>query len=287
MEPTVPKTVVITGTSSGIGRASAERLAKAGFRVFAGVRKEADAAALRAENPAIVPFTIDVADAASIESAKNVVAAQVDALDGLVNNAGIGLAVPMEYVPPDVLRYHFEVNVFGQIAVTQAFLPLIRRARGRIVNIGSVGGHIAIPFGGVLCGSKSAFGAMNDALRLELHAFGIEVCLIEPAAIRTPALEKTLGDVERIIDELPPEGQTRYAGTLREFIRHAYEREVAGSPPDVVADAVHHALTARRPRARYPVGKDALMLSLMPRILPDRLLDRIRFRLFGMQGTGG
>src|SRR5215471_7353856 len=159
------KVVFITGTSTGIGRASALRLTRAGFHVFAGVRKEADAASLRAEEPAITPILMDVADARSIATARATLEAQVDALDGLVNNAGVGLSAPLEFVPVDRLRQHFEVNVFGQIAVTQALLPLIRRARGRIVNMGSVGGHIAIPFGGALSGSKSAFGAMNDSLR--------------------------------------------------------------------------------------------------------------------------
>jgi len=286
MSTTRNPTVVITGTSSGIGRASAARLARAGFRVFAGIREEADAQSLRAEDPAIVPITIDVTDPASIASAKHQLEGELDGLDGLVNNAGIGLTAPMEHVPLDVLRQQFEVNVFGQIAVTQALLPLIRRSRGRIVNMGSVGSHIAIPFGGVLCGSKSALSAMNDALRLELRPFGIHVCLIEPGAINTPAVDKTLGDVERIVQALPPDGRDHYAAMLREFTRRAYERERAGSPPEVVARAVHHALTASKPNIRYPVGKDARVLVTMPRLLPDRWLDAIRLRLFGMRTEG-
>jgi len=286
MSTTRNPTVVITGTSSGIGRASAARLARAGFRVFAGIREEADAQSLRAEDPAIVPITIDVTDPASIASAKHQLEGELDGLDGLVNNAGIGLTAPMEHVPLDVLRRQFEVNVFGQIAVTQALLPLIRRSRGRIVNMGSVASHIAIPFGGVLCGCKSALSAMNDALRLELRPFGIHVCLIEPGAINTPAVDKTLGDVERIVQALPPDGRDHYAAMLREFTRRAYEHERAGSPPDVVARAVHHALTASKPHIRYPVGKDARVLVTMPRLLPDRWLDQIRLRLFGMPTEG-
>ena len=284
MNATRETTIVITGASSGIGRASTLHLARAGLRVYAGVRKDSDAQALRAEHPAIVPIAIDVADAASIAAAKHRLEGEIAGLDGLVNNAGVGLTAPMEYVPLDALRRQFEIDVFGQIAVTQALLPLIRRARGRIVNMGSVGGHIAMPFGGVLCGCKSALRAMNDALRLELRPFGIHVCLIEPGSIRTPAVDKTLGDVDRTIAALPPDGRERYAAMLREFTRRAYERAHHGSPPEVVARAVHHALTAAKPRIRYPVGRDARALVTLPRLLPDRWLDRLRVRLFGMPG---
>ena len=210
------------------------------------------------------------------------VESQIDGLDGLVNNAGVASTAPLEYVPMDKMRREFEVNVFGQIAVTQAFLPLLRRTRGRIVNIGSVGGHLAIPFGGVLNGTKGAFRLMNDALRLELRPFGLHVCLIEPGAIRTPAVDKTLGDVDRDIAALPPEGRTHYEAMMREFSRRAYQREANGSPPEVVAEAIYHALTSPRPRSHYPVGKHARFLVTMPRVLPDRWLDAVRIRLFGM-----
>jgi NAD(P)-dependent dehydrogenase (short-subunit alcohol dehydrogenase family) len=274
------KAVFITGTSSGIGRACAIRLAHDGLRVFAGVRRAGDAPT----GAGITPAVIDVTDAASIAAAVAQVQAAVGTagLDGLVNNAGVGLSAPMEYVSLEVVRRLFEVNVFGQLAVTQAFLPLVRFARGRIVNMGSVGGRIAMPFGGALCASKSALSAMTDALRLELHPFGIYVSLIEPAAIRSPAVDKTLGDVEGAIARLPAEGTARYADMLRVFTRRARRRELDGSPPEEVAAAVHHALTAARPRPHYPVGKHSLFLSTAPRLLPDRLLDRLRLRLFGI-----
>ncbi len=280
-----PRSVVITGTSSGIGRACVMRLARSGFLVFAGVRKQSDADKLRRETGGqVIPVELDVTDDASIRAAVATVRARVTGrgLDALVNNAGIGVVAPVEYVRADVLRRHFEVNVFGQVAVTQAFLPLIREARGRIVNMGSVGSHLAIPFGGVLCGCKSAFRSLNDALRLELHPFGIRVAMIEPGSIRTPAVDKTVGDSEGAVRELPPEGAARYGDMLRELMRRAYEREQNGSSPDVVAEAVHHAITAKHPRARYPVGKGARLLTTMPRLLTDGLLDRIRYRLFGI-----
>lgn len=277
---TTPRTVVITGASSGIGHASALRLASSGFVVFAGARKPSDGERLRREG--VIPVEIDVTDDASIHAAVETVRSHVDGrgLDALVNNAGIGLAAPVEYVPLDVLRKQFDINVFGQIAVTQAFLPLIREARGRIVNMGSVGSHITMPFGGALCATKSAFRSLNDALRLELHPSGIQVVMIEPAAIRTPAVDKTLGDPDGAIRQLPPEGVARYGELLRSFMKRSYDTEQDGSPPDVVAEAVHHALTAAHPRARYPVGKHSTLLTTIPRWLPDGLLDKVRYRLF-------
>jgi NAD(P)-dependent dehydrogenase (short-subunit alcohol dehydrogenase family) len=283
-------TVFITGASSGIGRAAAAELGRMGFYVFAGVRRLEDADRLRGEiGDQIIPVAIDVTDGATISAAAALVAERLGdrGLDGLVNNAGISTATPIEYAPLDVLRHEFDVNVFGQIAVTQAFLPLLRKAHGRIVNIGSVGSHVTIPFGGLLCATKSAFNSLNDALRLELHPFGMHVAMIEPGSIYTPGVEKTLGDVEDTIRKLPPEGASRYGDMLRRFIRRAYERERQGSPPEIVAHAIHHALTARRPHIRYPVGENAWMLVTMPRLLSDRILDRIRFRLFGLSATFG
>jgi NAD(P)-dependent dehydrogenase (short-subunit alcohol dehydrogenase family) len=148
----------------------------------------------------------------------------------LVNVAGIGITRPVEYIKPDDLQEMFDVNVFGQLAVSQAFLPLLRKARGRIVNISSVGAHIAIPFGGLLNASKSAFGLFSDPLRLELHPFGVRLCIIEPGSIKTPAIDKTLGDVEAVIADLPSEGAEQYGEMLRRFNRRAYAREMKGSP---------------------------------------------------------
>jgi NAD(P)-dependent dehydrogenase (short-subunit alcohol dehydrogenase family) len=283
------KAVLITGASSGIGRACAAWLAGKRFRVFAGVRKPSDGDSLRAEiGVAVTPIRIDVTDDATIRAAVETVRALLRGrgLDGLVNNAGIGVTAPVEYISAADLRRQFDVNVFGQIAVTQAFLPLVRQARGRIVNMGSVGSEISIPFGGALCGSKSAFKSLNDALRLELRPFGIHVSLVEPGAIRTPAVDKTL-DVDAIIGALPPEGAERYGEMLRTFVRRGYDREINGSPPVVVAKAVHHALTARRPRTRYPVGADARAMVTLPRILPEPLLDLLRLRQLGLPTAFG
>lgn len=285
MEEILKKSVVITGASSGIGRASVARMVANGWQVFATVRKAADGEQLRADFPgSVVPLILDVRDHAAISAAAATVTAMLNGrgLDGLVNVAGIGVIRPVEYISSEDLRESFEINVFGQVEITEAFLPLIRQAKGRIVNISSVGAHFGIPFGGLLNGSKGAFGLLSDAMRLELRPFGIAVSTIEPASIRTPAVEKTLGDVEGVIRRLPERGAEEYGGMLRAANKRAYEKEMKGSSPDVVAGAVHQALTAERPRARYRVGKGSLLLSVLPRILPDRLLDSLLMRIFGL-----
>jgi NAD(P)-dependent dehydrogenase (short-subunit alcohol dehydrogenase family) len=285
MEAVDKKTVVVTGASSGIGWASVSRLIQFGWRVFATVRKPADGEKLRSEFGAdLEPVTMDVTDRATVVAAAGQVTSQLHGrgLDGLVNVAGIGMVRPVEYVTPGDLQQIFDINVFGQVAVTQAFLPLLRRARGRIVNISSVGAHIAIPFGSALNASKAAFGIISDALRLELRPFGVHVSVIEPGAIRTPAVEKTLGDIETVIANLPAEGAAQYGEIMRRFVTSGYKMEMNGSSPDVVAGAIHHALTARRPRIRYRVGKHAHILTALPRVLPERLLDALLLRMAGM-----
>jgi NAD(P)-dependent dehydrogenase (short-subunit alcohol dehydrogenase family) len=282
--------VVVTGASSGIGRATALLLAARGFRVFAGVRRPIDGSAIENEGAgAVIAIQLDVTDRAMIERAAEAVRERLGGagLYALVNNAGIAQPSPVEYLSDESLRRQFDVNVFGQIAVTQAFLPLIRDARGRIVNIGSVGSHIALPFGGALCASKAAFSSLSESLRLELRSSGIHVCLIEPGAIHTPAVDKTLGDPEQLIRSLPAEGVARYGDSLREFMRRGYSRESKGSPPRVVAEAVLHAITARRPRLRYVVGADARTMIALPRLLPERLLDRVRLRMLGLRSDFG
>jgi NAD(P)-dependent dehydrogenase (short-subunit alcohol dehydrogenase family) len=279
------KAVVVTGASSGIGRACVSRMIQSGWRVFATVRKSQDGDKLQsAFGRDLMPAIMDVTDRASINAAAELVSSQLDGrgLDGLVNVAGIGMVRPVEYVTAVDLQEIFNINVFGQIGVTQAFLPLLRKAPGRIVNISSVGAHIAIPFGSLINASKSAFGTFSDALRLELRPFGVRVCVVEPGAIKTPAVEKTLGNVDAVIANLPASGAAQYGEMMKKFTGRAYAREMNGSPPDVVARAVHHALTARWPRTRYQVGKHANLLATLPRILPDWLLDAILLRIVGL-----
>lgn len=281
----IKKTVVITGASSGIGRSSVMRMSRAGWRVFATVRKSADRDRFLAEQiPGVIPVELDVANRSSIVAAAEQVISELSGsgLDGLVNVAGIGMVRPIEFATVEDLKEIFEINLFGQIEITQALCRPLREARGRIVNITSIGINVAIPFGGLLNASKSAFAMMSDTMRLELRPFGIRVCNIEPGAIATPAVGKTLGNIEQVIANLPAEGQERYGSMLRTFARQAYDRESKGSSPDVVAEAVHLALTSRRPRIRYRVGKHAKLLATLPRLLPEWLLDDIRLRMFGM-----
>jgi NAD(P)-dependent dehydrogenase (short-subunit alcohol dehydrogenase family) len=284
------RTVVVTGASSGIGRATALRLADRGWHVFATVRREADGTALVADGGgAIAPLLLDVADAASVAAAARVVEARLAGagLDGLVNNAGMGLTAPVEHTAPEAMRRILEVNLVGQLVVIQALLPAVRRAKGRIVNIGSVGDHLSPPFAGPLVASKAGFAALTGSLRLELAAQGIAVVLVEPGAVDTPAVDKTLGEVEATIAALPPDGARLYGAALRRVAAVFMAHEKAGSPPDVVAAAVERALTDRRPRIRYPAGKDALKLTLLARLLPERLLDRAIAAKFGLAPAAG
>jgi NAD(P)-dependent dehydrogenase (short-subunit alcohol dehydrogenase family) len=227
---------------------------------------------------------VDVTDEASIAAAAHSVAQAVGeaGLAGLVNNAGVGVPGPIELIAANDLRRQFEINVFGQVLVTQAFLPLIRQAQGRIINIGSVGGKITMPFGGALCASKYALEAINDALRLELHPWGIHVILVAPASISTPAVDRLVDDSEAIIQQFTPEGHQHYEQAFRNFVNIAVAREKTGSSPEVVAQTVLKALTAKTPKTRYPIGANAKTLTLMSQILPARRLDKIRFKLFGL-----
>lgn len=276
---------VVTGASTGIGRASVAMLVHAGWHVFAGVRRTEDAAELQREFGAeVTPLIMDVTDRTAIANAAEQVGAQVDGrgIDGLVNVAGVGFMRPVEYVTDEEMQNIFRVNVFGQIAVTQAFLPLLRRARGRIVNIGSVGAHIGLPFGGLLNASKSALRSLNDALRLELRSCGVRVSIIEPGAIKTPAVDKTLGDVEGVIRSLPAGGAEEYGAALRTFARRGYALESRGSDPKVVAQVVYEALTETNPKPRYASGKHANILALVGMLVPAVLLDVLLLKALGL-----
>jgi NAD(P)-dependent dehydrogenase (short-subunit alcohol dehydrogenase family) len=265
------RSVVVTGASSGIGRACATRLAAGGWRVFGGVRSAQDADALRGD--VIEPLELDVTDAAQIAAAAEAVGPE---LHGLVDNAGIAIAAPLELVPIDELRHQLEVNVVGQVAVTQAFLPALRRTRGRVVLMGSVGGRSALPFLGPYAASKHALEALADSLRLELRPWGIGVSIVEPASIRTAIWEKGATRADELRDGFPTEAAELYAAPIARFRQVALARG-PGADPDLVAKAVEHALTASRPKARYLVGRDAHLRAWIER-LPTRLRDRVLAR---------
>jgi len=277
------KTVVITGASSGIGQASVSRMSTAGWRVFATVRKQSDRDRLRSQNN-VYPVILDVEDHASISAAAEEVKLRLNGggLDGLVNVAGIGMVRPIEYAPMADVREIFEINFFGQLATIQAFSAMVRKNRGRIVNITSVGVNLAIPFGGLLNSSKCAFGMLSDTLRLELGRFGVRVIAIEPGSISTPAVDKTLGNLEEVIGSLPADAQQSYGPMIRSVGRRGYAMEKSGSSPDVVAAGVHHALASSRPRIRYRVGKHAKLLATLAKILPENVFDMMRLKMLGL-----
>lgn len=288
--PTSQKTVVITGASSGIGHCCVQQMSRAGWRVFATVRKEADRQRLRSEfSNNVIPVLMDVENESSITAAAREIEGQLSGqgLDGLVNVAGIGMVRPLEYASLRDIRQIFEVNFFGQVATMQAFSRCLRKRRGRIVNITTVGVNLALPFGGLLNASKSAFAKWSDTLRLEMHPFGVRVCAVEPGAISTPAVDKTLGNLEEVIRNLPSDAQSQYGEMIRNFARRGYAMEKGGSSPDVVAVAVHHALTSKRPRIRYRVGKHAKLLATLPKILPESVMDALLRRMAGLTEESG
>ena len=265
------RTVVVTGASSGIGLASALRLAQAGWRVFGGVRTDEAAAALRESG--VEPLMLDVTDAGQIAVAAEAVGPE---LHGLVDNAGIAVAAPLELVPLDELRRQLEVNVVGQVAVLQAFLPALRGGRGRVVLMGSVGGRSALPFLGPYAASKHALEAFADVLRVELAPWGMTVSIVEPASVKTAIWTKGAEHADALRGGLVADAAELYAARIARFRAVALERG-PGIEADVVARAVEHALTASRPKARYLVGRDAHLRVWIER-LPTRLRDRVLAR---------
>jgi NAD(P)-dependent dehydrogenase (short-subunit alcohol dehydrogenase family) len=270
---------LITGASTGIGRATALRLARSGWTVLAGLR-DPEAGERLAQEPGaagrIAPLTLDVTDPAQIEQAAQRVAQAsggAAGLDALVNNAGIGVGGPLELVAAEDMRRQFEVNVVAQVAVTQAMLPALRRARGRVVFISSVGGRVATPFLAPYAASKHAVEAIADALRLELISSGVQVALIEPGSVATPIWDKGREEAERV--NVPAELQQQYGHVPAAMERVLEETARRGIPPDEVAATIERALTAGRMRARYVVGRDAKAMLMIKRLLPDRAFDRV------------
>ncbi len=267
--------VLITGASTGIGNACALHMERLGWRVFAGVRKEADAQQLRAAGLSrLQPILLDVTEGDSIAAAATLLHTEVGAmgLQGLVNNAGVAVGGLLEFVEIDDLRRQFEINVIGQVAVTQAMMGLLRQGQGRIVNMSSMAGFSATPVMGPYSASKHALEAISDALRLELLPWGIHVAAVEPGEINTPIWQKGLADAQRWLEKYPPLAQTLYGPLIEKAIRSVQKTE--GIPATDVAKAVAHALTATKPRTRYIVGRDAQIRRWIER-LPDGLRDRI------------
>jgi short-subunit dehydrogenase len=278
--------VVVTGASTGIGEACALELDRRGYRVFAGVRSEAAAESLRAKASArLLPVMIEVTDSVSIAAAAEMIRTAVGdvGLAGLVNNAGIVVSGPLEYLPIDDLRRQLEVNVIGQVAVAQAMLPLLRIGRGRIVNIGSISGFVTGPYMGPYSMSKFAWEAATNALRLELRGSGVKASIIEPASVKTPIWDKAIAAAEEKAARATPEAERLYRADMEQMHRASLKMRDTGMPVECVVRAVMHALTARRPKTRYPVGVQTRLASFFFRFLPDALRDRLILRSLGLR----
>jgi len=270
------RTALVTGASTGIGRATALRLDGSGWKVFAGVRKEEDGASLRAEaSERLTPVILDVTDAEQIAAAAERIGREAEGgLDGLVNNAGVAVPGPLETVPLEDLRHQLEVNLVAYVAVTQAMLPHIRRAEGRIVFLSSIGGRIAFPFGGPYHASKFATEAIGDVFRQELRPWGLKVSIIEPGSIDTPIWERGQRKAEDI-ETKAPRTNLLYGAAIEKFKKVIEDTAERGIPPEKVAKAISDALESSRPKARYLVGLDAKVQARLQPLIPTSLFDRI------------
>jgi NAD(P)-dependent dehydrogenase (short-subunit alcohol dehydrogenase family) len=277
--------VVVTGASTGIGRATALLLDAEGYRVFAGVRKDADARELGKDgSDRLTPVTIDVTDASQIESARQEVADAVGegGLVGLVNNAGVGGGGPIEFMPLDELRDTLEVNLIGQVAVSQAFIPLIRRGKGTIVFIASIGGRVASPFMSPYNTSKFAIEALGESLRHELRPWGIDVAVVEPGSIDTEIWSKGNEQLREQLGEMPEDARRLYGRQVTRFGEVLNETASRGIAPEKVAEVIHKAIASDKPRHRYLVGTDAKIGARLKGTLPDRTFSKLAARQMKM-----
>lgn len=273
------RSVLISGCSSGVGRACAVSLARDGWRVFAGVRSDTDVESVESDPAGLTAVRIDVTNAPSISAAR----AQVDReangeLDALVNNAGIAIGGALEIVPLEELRRILDVNVVGQVAVTQALLPLLRRAGGKVLFIGSVGGRVAFPYAGPYHASKFALEAVADSLRAELRPQGVSVGLLEPAVIDTPIWTKASSQVASLRSGLNTESRSLYLEELKGFEKRLGSARKSGAQPQEVAEKTLKALRAESLASRYQVGRGARTLISLRPLLPNALFDRLAQR---------
>jgi NAD(P)-dependent dehydrogenase (short-subunit alcohol dehydrogenase family) len=264
------KTVVITGTSTGIGRACAEKMGGAGWRVYAGVRKDADAEAIKQNvEDDVRPVIVDVTKPDQVEALVQLVQRDNgDRLDALVNNAGVPEGGPVESVSDEAWQRHFDVNVFGLVRVTRELLPLLRSAKGRVVNISSLGGRASAPMMGTYSAGKHAVEAITESLRFEVEGFGMKVSCVEPGEIATAIWEKADDRLDRMNEDIPADLMKLYDYHVTMMEGFVAEGRKRGIPASRVADVVHHALTSPRPKYRYLVGPDAKLTGVVTR-MPD------------------
>lgn len=282
------KSILITGTSTGIGKATALYLDQQGYRVFATVRKEKDGQELREQaSPLLSPILLDVRDEASLSSSEGLIRQQVGeaGLWGLVNNAATSFALPLESVPLEELRQLFEVNVFGTLSLTQKLLPLIRKAQGRIVNISSIAASVVAPFHGPYSASKLALNGLNDALRLELRPLGVRVSLVLYGSVRTP-IWNTGGELSRdIVQAHPAPAWDLYRENYQSLIEYFRKLGKAGISTQEAIHPIVHALTTDRPKTRYYVGRNARLLAFMSRFFEGDLRDWMLMRMIGLSDS--
>lgn len=279
------RAVLITGASTGIGRECALRLDARGFQVFATVRKESDAESLKKEaSDRLQAVFLDLTDQASIVQAEKTIAPELSnrGLAGLVNNAGIAVPAPLEFIPLEDLRRQLEINLIGQIAVTQVFLHHLRRARGRVINMSSISGQIAMPFISPYAASKFALEAISDALRVELRPWGIHVIIVEPGSIRTPIWEKSLGKALQRLNDYPPAAIKYYGKYIQRVINLAESSGRNGLPAEAVSRVVERALNDRLPKTRYVIGRGTRYAILAEKLAPIWLRDWVIARRMGI-----
>ncbi|NJP32873.1 SDR family NAD(P)-dependent oxidoreductase [Micromonospora sp. HSS6-12] len=267
------KLIVVTGASTGMGASAARELACQGFHVLAGVRRDRDADAIRSTG--IEPVILDITKSEQADALAARVAGDPRALHALVNNAGIQVNAPVEALPMEQWRWVFEVNLFGHIAVTQALLPALLRSKGRVINISSVGGKIAMPTYGAYAGTKFALEAVSDSLRREVAPLGVQVVVVEPGGVRTEMAARGIATANHLAAQMTPEQDERYGSLVQAINTLMDSGTAAGRTADAAARVIAKAVTTRRPRTRYTIGLDAALLTRLPRILSDRMLDRI------------
>jgi NAD(P)-dependent dehydrogenase (short-subunit alcohol dehydrogenase family) len=283
--------ILITGTSTGIGRAATFTLAEKGYWVLAAVRKQEDIESLLAEAGtrrvvgAVEPILLDVTDGGQIAAAVEIVRAKIAAggrLHAIVNNAGAQLPGPIETLPLADWRRQFEVLFFGPIALTQQFLPQLRASRGRVINVTSIGGIMPGPMIAAYQSAKAALEAVSDSMRIEFSPFGVYVSAIAPASISTPMLQRSSGQLNKIADALPKNLQPFYADALRAFAKTTVTADRFSITPEKASLTILRAVSATRPRAHYLIGATAKVVAFMKRNLPDSWMDAITFRMMGL-----